>query len=168
MTDDVHKNPGLFKHLLSIAGLVVAVLIGFVLGLQFGDRNRPEPAGPEGAVDPVDTLVVALVDTVAVPAEPEPEKTPKPSKTDIAQGVEYLAAHNRWNRDEMEKIPALAGLWDAVNIYDLDQIRSYNDVLGSTPLTTIVEGLEKKPKTGFYAAKNDHVITLSTYVKRLR
>ena len=36
MTDDVHKNPGLFKHLLSIAGLVVAVLIGFVLGLQFG------------------------------------------------------------------------------------------------------------------------------------
>ncbi len=168
MTDDVHKNPGLFKHLLSIAGLVVAVLIGFVLGLQFGDRNRPEPAGPEGAVDPVDTLVVALVDTVAVPAEPEPEKTPQPSKTDIAQGVEYLAAHNRWNRDEMEKIPALAGLWDAVNTYDLDQIRAYNDVLGSTPLTTIVEGLEKKPKTGFYAAKNDHVITLSTYVKRLR
>ena len=168
MTDDVHKNPGLFKHLLSIAGLVVAVLIGFVLGLQFGDRNRPEPAGPEGAVDPLDTLVVALVDTVAVPAEPEPEKTPQPSKTDIAQGVEYLAAHNRWNRDEMEKIPALAGLWDAVNTYDLDQIRSYNDVLGSTPLTTIVEGLEKKPKTGYYAAKNDHVITLSTYVKRLR
>ena len=168
MTDDVHKNPGLFKHLLSIAGLVVAVLIGFVLGLQFGDRNRPEPAGPEGAVNPVDTLVVALVDTVAVPAEPEPEKTPQPSKTDIAQGVEYLAAHNRWNRDEMEKIPALAGLWDAVNTYALDQIRAYNDVLGSTPLTTIVEGLEKKPKTGYYAAKNDHVITLSTYVKRLR
>ena len=168
MTDDVHKNPGLFKHLLSIAALVVAVLIGFVLGLQFGDRNRPEPAGPEGAVDPVDTLIVALVDTVAVPAEPAPEKTPQPSKTDIAQGVEYLAAHNRWNRDEMEKIPALAGLWDAVNTYDLDQIRSYNDVLGSTPLTTIVEGLEKKPKIGFYAANNDHVITLSTYVNRLR
>ena len=170
MTDDVHKNPGLFKHLLSIAALVVAVLIGFVLGLQFGDRTRRDPSGPgkDGDVETVDTLAVAAVDTVVIPEEPEPEKAQDPSKKDITQGVEYLAANNRWNRDEMEQIPALQGLWDAVNTYSLDQIRTYNDILGSTPLTTIVEGLEKKPKTGYYAAKNDHVITLSTYVKRLR
>ena len=90
------------------------------------------------------------------------------SPSQIAQGVEYLATHNQWNRDEMEKIPALQGLWDAVNTYQLDLIRSFNDQLASTPLTAILEGLERTPKTGYYAAKADHVITLSTYIKRLR
>ena len=161
-----NRNTGIWKHLFSIAGLGIAILIGFVLGLQFGDRSRPRIQTPElpPAIVPADTVAVA--DTVQ--AEPVVVKPPEPSKKNIAQGVEYLAAHNRWNRDEMEKIPALTGLWDAVNTYSLDDIRAYNDVLGSTPLTTIVEGLEKKPKKGYYAAKNDHVITLSTYVKRLR
>ena len=90
------------------------------------------------------------------------------SPSQIAQGVEYLATHNQWNRDEMEKIPALQGLWDAVNTYQLDLIRSFNDQLASTPLTAILEGLERTPKTGYYAAKADHVITLSTYIKRFR
>lgn len=161
-----HTNPGLWKHLLSVAGLGIAILIGFVLGLQFGDRKRPKPPQPD------DLSVVAPPDTVAVPdtlvVVPEEVKLPEPSKKDIAQGVEYLATHNRWNRDEMEKIPALQGLWDAVNTYSLDDIRTFNDKLGSTPLTTIVEGLEKRPKHGYYAAKSDHIITLSTYVKRLR
>ena len=170
-----HNNPAFWKHLLSVAGLGVAILIGFVLGLRFGERGRVKPEPPVapvfgGLIDslpPVDTVAVA--DTVSVaPEKPESPKKPGPSKTEIAQGVEYLATHNRWNRDEMEQIPALQGLWDAVNVYALDEILAYNETLGSTPLTTIVEGLEKKPKQGFYADKYDHVITLSTYVKRLR
>ena len=52
--------------------------------------------------------------------------------------------------------------------FPLDLIRSFNDQLASTPLTAILEGLERTPKTGYYAAKADHVITLSTYIKRLR
>ena len=165
MTEN-RQNPSIFKHLLSAAGVVLAVLVGFVLGLRYGDRNRPKPAEPE-------TTVVAFVDTLPAPdtvtvVEPVVPKKPSPSKTDIAQGVEYLATHNRWNRDEMEQISALAGLWDAVNTYALDDIRSYNDILGSTSLTEIVKGLENKPKKGYYAAKYDHVITLSTYIKRLR
>ena len=155
--------------MLNVAGLGTAILIGFVLGLQFGDRGRRLPPVPDNTL-----AVVQLVDTVAaadtLQTEPQAAEAPEPSssKKDIARGAEYLMAHNRWNRDEMEKIPALAGLWDAVNTYSLDEIRAYNDVFGSTPLTTIVEGLEKKPKNGFYAARNDHVITLSTYVKSLR
>ena len=68
----------------------------------------------------------------------------------------------------MEKIPVLQGLWDAVNTYQFDEIRRYNDLLASTPLTAIADGLERNPKKGFYAAKADQVITLSTYTKRLR
>ena len=165
------KEPGMVRVLLGALALGCAVLIGFVAGLRVGDRigskpDRPETpsAGPSAWTDTIPEIVVTAVpDTVAV----EP-KTPSFSKQQIAQGVEYLASHNRWNRDEMEKYPALQGLWDAVNTYNLDEIKRYNDYLSSTPLITIVEGLEKSPKHGYYASRNDHVITLSTYIKRLR
>ena len=172
------KEPGFGRILLGVVALGCSILIGFVVGLRAGDRSRKgqrqEPVSgvlaPISSAEPAakDTSVVdtLAVDTLVV--EPVPEKTPSFSRQQVAQGVEYLASHNRWNRLEMEKIPVLAGLWDAVNTYQLDEIRRYNEVLASTPLTSIVEGLEHNPKSGFYAAKTDQVITLSTYIKRLR
>ena len=172
------KEPGIGKLALGALALGLAILVGFVVGLRMGDRIRsnPEGAGTE-IVESVDTTAVdepsAEPDTTAVapevPAEPESGNAlSRLSKQEIAQGVEYLASHNRWNREEMEKIAALSGLWDAINVYDINLIRQYNDVLASTPLTAIVEGLDRRPKEGFYASKNDQVITLSTYIKRLR
>ena len=168
--------------LLKAAALGVAILLGFLLGVLVGDRERRNQGGQANGVS--DSLTVSLMavdsleeeaapDSSAVEAPEASEAVPVPgtpsfSKKEIAAGVEYLATHNRWNRDEMEKIPALQGLWDAVNTYQLGEIRRYNDYLASTPLITIVEGLEKNPKRGYYAAKADHVITLSTYIKRLR
>ncbi len=175
------KEPGFWRMLLGALALGVAILVGFAVGLRVGDRNRRQVQPPVSSLlllPPVDS--VAEPDTSAVSPEMEmpevpetPESPVEPEKPDLtkqqlAQGVEYLATHNRWNRVEMEKIPALAGLWDAVNTYELDEIRGYNERLASTPLTTIVDGLERMPKQGYYAAKTDHVITLSTYIKRLR
>lgn len=151
----------------AIAVIVCAILLGFALGLRTGDwRERRHEAETAANLHPVDTLPA---DTVAV--EPEPPQEPVetgPSKKEATLGVEYLASHNRWNRNEMEQIPALQGLWDAVNTYSLDELRRYNEVLSSTPLTTVIESLERNPKQGYYAAKGDQVITLSTYIKRLR
>ena len=173
------KEPGFGRIVLGAVALGCAILVGFVLGLRSGDRHRkqppiamlslsmPLPMPTDSAMAP--NMDSADADSVAtVPAVSVVEPRPKYSPSQIAQGVEYLASHNRWNRDEMEKIPALTGLWDAVNTYQLDEIRRYNKTLSSTPLTAVVEGLEKKPKKGFYAAKTDRVITLSTYIKRLR
>ena len=185
MTND-HAPQKLLPVLLKAAALGVAILLGFLLGVLVGDRERHGAKGEAGgdadslafSLMATDTLAeettvdaasavdsTAVEDTTAVPETPQ---QPTFSKKEIAAGVEYLATHNRWNRDEMEKIAALQGLWDAVNTYHLDEIRSYNDYLASTPLITIVEGLEKNPKRGYYSAKSDHVITLSTYIKRLR
>ena len=167
------KEPGFGRILLGVVALGCSILIGFVVGLRAGDRSRirqlQEPVS--GVLAPISSAEPAAKDTSVVDTlvvEPVPEKTPSFSRQQVAQGVEYLASHNRWNRLEMEKIPVLAGLWDAVNTYPLDEIRRYNEVLASTPLTSIVEGLEHNPKSGFYAAKTDQVITLSTYIKRLR
>ena len=162
------KEPGFGRLLLGAVALGCAILLGFVLGLRAGDRDRKEEP-------PVAAIALTLPDTLAlqdsVATEPEPPVAPAApsfSKQEIALGVEYLASHNRWNRDEMEKIAVLAGLWDAVNTYSVEEIRRYNDILTSTPLTTIVEELDLAPKHGFYAAKGDRMITLSTYIKRLR
>ena len=181
------KEPGFGRMLLSALALGCAILVGFVLGLRAGDKSRRNPPVMTLAAFPGLDSMYALPDTaVVVPGVPEdsesdseiiPEAAPVPSpnkpvsslsKQQIAQGVEYLASHNRWNRDEMEEIPSLAGLWDAVNTYQTDEISRYNETLGSTPLTAIVEGLGRKQKHGYYAAKSDSVITLSTYIKRLR
>ena len=129
------------------------------------DSAALEPGAETGTQSDAEAETEAEALSAEQPAAPQ-RATFSPSQ--IAQGVEYLATHNQWNRDEMEKIPALQGLWDAVNTYQLDLIRSFNDQLASTPLTAILEGLERTPKTGYYAAKADHVITLSTYIKRLR
>ena len=176
------KNPRVMKHLLSAAGVAGAILLGFVLGLWVGDRNRnaKPSAAPSTQVDSVmasylatdDTLFANAADTAlvevaqdTVPKVPEISET---TKKERAAGKEYLTKHNRWNRDEMEKIPVLQGLWDAVNHYDLETIRKYAEVLDCPPLNTIVEGLEQSHKTGYYTSKNDRNITLSTYIRRLQ
>ena len=176
------KNPSVFKHLLSAVGVGGAILLGFVLGLWVGDRNRnAKPAeAPSVLVDSVmagypattDTMAAHATDTSLVEAAQDTlSKVPDVSditKKERAAGREYLNKHNRWNRDEMEKIPALQGLWDAVNHYDLETIRKYAEVLECPSLNTIVEGLEQSHKTGYYTTKNDRNITLSTYIRRLQ
>ena len=173
--NDIHKNPSVFKHLLGAVGVVIAILLGFVLGLWVGDKHRQEPT-PEvqlgllsiDSLPLVDTL--PPVDTVAV-QEQEEEVVPEISestKRERAEGINYLTKHNRWNRDEMEKIPVLKGLWDAVNHYNVEEIRKYAEIMECPPLTTIIEGLEASQKTGYYASKNDRNSTLSTYIRRLQ
>jgi len=170
--NDLHKNPSVFKHLLGAAAVGLAILVGFVLGLWVGDRNRKEPVATDVVADSLSFGLVAMPDT-AVVAEVEPARDTVPeisesTKKERAEAKDYLTTHNRWNRDEMEKIPALQGLWDAVNHYDLETIRQYAEVLDCPPLTTIIEGLESSHKTGYYASKKDRNITLSTYIRRLQ
>ena len=171
---DSRKNPSFFKHLLSAVGVMCAILAGFALGLRVGDGSRREvPAtDPAAFVDSVlSGIVVAPADTAAAEAPQDTlPKTPEISETtkrERADGQEYLTKHNRWNRDEMEQLPALQGLWDAVNTYSIDEIKAYDAIMPSTPLATIVERLEQNPKKGYYASRGDHVITLSTYIKVL-
>ena len=151
-----------------------AILLGFVLGLWVGDHNRTESSAsdPSAMVDSVMAGFVAVIDTNVTESVPDTlPKVPEISEStrkERAEGVEYLTRHNRWNREEMEKIPVLQGLWDAVNHYDLEAIRKYAEIIECPPLTAIIEGLEQSNKTGYYASKNDRNITLSTYIRRLQ
>ncbi|MCR5709624.1 MAG: hypothetical protein K6G79_03990 [Bacteroidales bacterium] len=196
------------RMLLGAAGFVLAILIGFALGLRVGDRRNNPSRGAEAIRSDSAAFLAAIpdtsgtgsysaapteaIDTAAVPAgsdstdagagsavsataqntQPHRDtlkgKMAEIARKEAARGTEYLTSHNRWNRDEMEKISALQGLWDAVNTYDLEEIRRYNEVFDCPPLATIIEGLERTHKQGYYASKKDHVITLSTYIKRLQ
>ena len=164
---NIRKEP-VGRLVLSILAFGLAILVGFVAGIRSGDRNRNQPRTEESPLEqPLEQPAEVPETDLEIDDEPA---LPAPSytKQQIAQGVEYLASHNHWNRSEMEKIVVLRGLWDAVNTYKIDEIRAYNELLASTPLTQIVEGLERTPKAGYYAAKGDQVITLSTYIKRMR
>lgn len=204
------------RLVLGAVGFVLAILIGFALGLRVGDRrNNPTKGtgsdstaflaaipdtsgaaaglfaaggaaganGVAGVAEVAGVAGVAGADSAAVTQQlrdsldaSQKESQEKPLKgkmaeiarKEAARGAEYLTTHNRWNREEMEKISALQGLWDAVNTYDLEEIRRYNEVFDCPPLATIIEGLERTHKQGYYASKKDQIITLSTYIKRLR
>jgi len=177
---DRPKNPSLMKHLLSAAGVGGAILLGFVLGLWVGDRSRDrKEASADAPSVMVDSVMSGFLANVEIPADtamveiaqdtlPKVPEVSETTKKERAEGKAYLTKHNRWNRDEMEKIPVLQGLWDAVNHYDVEAIRKYAEVLECPPLTTIIEGLEKSQKKGYYTSKNDRNITLSTYIRRLQ
>ncbi len=164
------KEPGAGRIFLIAVALALAIGSGFVLGLKmgptlFGGVDEPLVQMDEQYKQHLDpekesaNEAEQAVDSVAAAAEA--------SKRDMAKGKDYLAGHNQWDRNEMEKIPSLQGLWDAVNNYKVDDLRSYNEKLDSATLTTIIEKLEENPKEGSYASKTDEVITISAYIKAL-
>lgn len=164
------KEPGAGRIFLIVATLALAIGSGFVLGLKMGPKilglaEEPLVQMVENDKQVLDTEQKSAdeaeqaVDSVAAAAEA--------TKRDMVKGRDYLVRHNQWDRSEMENIPSLQGLWDAVNNYRLDDIRSYDEKLDSATLKTIIEKLEDNPKEGSYASKSDEVITISAYIKAL-
>ncbi len=64
------------------------------------------------------TAPATTQEPVAAPIDQNKTFTPQ----EINVAVAYLESHNTWNRDEMEKIPALQGLFDAMNTYNMTAI----------------------------------------------
>ena len=169
--DRRERRREVLKLLLGAVGFALAILIGFGLGLRVGGSRQP--SGAAGADSTAVSTALPPADSIPAPPEPEPQvdtlqsKITEIGRKEVARAAEYLTTHNRWNRDEMEQYPAMQGLWDAVNTYNLEEIIRYNEIIDCPPLATIIEGLQRSRKKGYYASKKDRVITLSTYAKRL-
>ncbi len=89
--------------------------------------------------------------------------------------IEYLDGTESWNRSEMDAIPELAGLWDAVNSYDYDAMASYFRLLQySDNYMNILNCLRNNLKavseisgSGATYSQGDDII-LPTYIFRFR
>lgn len=90
------------------------------------------------------------------------------------KAFDYVQTTQVWNRDSMEAIPQLKGLWDAVNHYDYTKIDAINSKVNSPFLSDLSAKLRASVKKNFYvlypnpedgnAKKN---ITISIYVSKL-
>ena len=74
---------------------------------------------------------------------------------DYSAAVAYLDANKKWNRERMEAIPGLAGLFDAINTYNFDELRTVwaprlRESSRFADLMRSVEGSRSKrdPRTG--------------------
>ena len=135
------------RTLISIGALVGALLLGFLIGwLVFsGSGKEEEPVTIKTIVtEPAQTATVTVpqeqptesapVEEVQ-PAEEIPAVTeqaaaiPTPAAEtealDYKAAVDYLENTKTWHREEMEAIPALRGLYNDLNEYNFERIKTY-------------------------------------------
>lgn len=92
------------------------------------------------------------------------------SNIGIKEGLEYLK-RDVWIKDEMDSIQCLVGLFDELNEYDIDRIKTRNDLVERSPeLREIVYALEncdieylRKP----YNHERDFRISPRLYLKSM-
>ena len=128
-------TPGALYGLRTLAiAAAVALVVGLLIGLFIGGSGSSDS-------EPVDTVpaVAAVAATPAPEPAPAPVATPEPAPAPApepapaptaepapvattADAIAYLDEKGVWNREEMEKIPALRGLFDDLNNFRYDRI----------------------------------------------
>lgn len=186
-----YDNFAFFHRFSGICSLLIALLLGFAAGM-FAHKYLFAPLQSDPEVPQAVTPAEPQKDTLApaVPEEPvaEPQAIPEEEKDesplassavpvvnpDVAAAVKYLEDTAVWNSEDMEKIGLLAGLWDAVNTYNVAEIERINANLHSGRLDRIVDALKAHPRKGRYAdwidkdkGIRDTMITYQNYIKRV-
>lgn len=146
------------------AAVAVALIVGFFIGWAVpGCSSSSTGAGNAVA----DSIAEAIAPAQPAPAEqapavqaPAPAATPAtagaPAATaapagDAREAVAYLDANKAWNREDMERIPALRGLFDALNTYNYTALTTtWKERLSASKnfakVVTAVEGGSRKKK----------------------
>ena len=89
--------------------------------------------------------------------------------------VQYLESNERWVKAEMDEIPELSGLWDAINTYDYDTLISYFPLLNTSNnymslLNRMRENLKEVNNfhNGGKRYSGDRTLVLQAYMFRLK
>ncbi len=109
----------LFKLIIPIISLLGALTIGTLIGhyvWKSDNLNNLDDSYAEGA------------QMTPVEAKHNPEKPTFNEKVNSAN--DYLKTHQVWDKNEMEKIELLKGVWDALNTYDYEMIKKVDDKYG--------------------------------------
>lgn len=110
----------------------------------------------------------------AEPTRPAPEPAPAGAVTDAS--IAYLDANPKWTRDELERQPGLAGLFDDMNNYRLDRITAvWGPKLKKSKRFEKVayhagESVRKKffkPEGTYCSGNSDNSITVQSYLNRI-
>lgn len=125
--------------------------------------------------------VIVKTDTAPTPVPTTTEK-PKvdPSPTVPSYGIdhkavlEYLDGNKTWQKDSLEKYPETKGLFDALNNYNIKEIKriyTYRLQSKSENLRKIVDALPQNiygQVQQTYNSENDFAITIETYIETIK
>lgn len=111
--------------------------------------------------------------TNAVTTGSTPEQSEEtPESESILDAISYLETHDVWNKDEMEKIEPLQGLWDVINERKFDDFKKYEDKLAnSNKFMKIVNEAKMNPKKknqNYITDPSDIEISINIYIVRLK
>ncbi|MCQ2137910.1 MAG: hypothetical protein MJY60_04310 [Bacteroidales bacterium] len=171
-------------------GLVIGAGVTWLLMSNNEPAPRHEAAEKEIAVveervkEPVVEEVIeeepAEVEEVTEEVKEEVKEEPaqKPAATaanSVSAAVEYLSGHKVWNREEMEAIPALAGLWDALNERNFAVIKSFSSKFsGVEDFGKLLDAIKKLESSGGGTSdfkhkytESDHDITIKGYIDKV-
>ena len=88
--------------------------------------------------------------------------------------INYLDDNQAWIKGDMEKFESLRGLWDAMNEYDFETIKSYSSKLEDSEkfkeLIQAIKNCTRKftPGSKFYTEPGDTTITFTNYINAIK
>lgn len=160
---------GRSRKLFSMAAIAATVifLLGFFVGWLAFDVEETETANetPQATEQPAQVPVTQAPSDITERSDKSDntvttaaDTAEQPTAADIDDAVEYLESNKSWSRDDMEKMPALKGLYDDLNNYNFDRLKTFwNLRLGkSATFATVIRAVEgsaikRDPRTGKHA-----------------
>lgn len=115
------------KIVYGVAGLLLGLIIGWLTGC--GGGSKSDEILPVDTI--VDTEIVEKVITkVPQPSSPKPVSTPQTTaqttpgsgSTVTADVIAYLDNNSAWTKEGLDKFPALRGLFDDLNNFELEKL----------------------------------------------
>lgn len=89
----------------------------------------------------------------------------------IDKAIAYLDNNDKWNRDSLIQYPELEGLFEELNSYDFNKLKSREATLqGSNRYREVLSAIRQndyKRFSGNFNGENDYVITVSRYIEKL-
>ena len=113
----LYERPSTLKKILRILLPIVILLVAFVAGIICG-KYLPGMRNSSQSIPSTEMTKGKVQD--------EPNFT-KTNDNEIGMANEYLLK-NKWIKEEMEQIEPLKGVWDALNTYDYDKIKSVDSI----------------------------------------
>lgn len=152
------KGLGLYwKRVALIVGVLIIILGGLFVAYKLWTEDKEDT---KPTPEPIE-----------VSSNPDSETGPYSSPEDSLEMVKaYLDNHEKWSRDSLEKYSFSKGLFDALNKYQLEDLRSkYQPIVDKSQKLQDIVIFANKMKGPFPQSQycNDTVITVDNYIKKL-
>lgn len=148
----------------SLIVLSLGFCCGYALGHYVRGKSKEEVAPQKGKLQKESSKSRPTSSTTD-------KQTTNSSSKQLEDAISYLDSNNKWNRTVMQQHKPLEGLWDALNYRNFEDILKCEKKLQkSKNFTKLIAAIKNNKKTfnGAYCNEGDTIITIDTYISKLR